>query len=123
MEHVIKELCVLKKAAKKHNKAVEKKEVDKMSPHKALFFLVEEALSKVYCKYALDLVESLVSNRPSDMSLHKKLDRTLQVLKKTKELVDAYIQATESDPIPHEYISTVLSDLGYTPNTCAVPTS
>lgn len=114
MEHVIKELAAVKKAVAKRTDSLKEKKVNDSSTHKVLFSLVEDALSKVYCKYALDLTQSVVAGAPSDKALHQRLDKTLQLLKKTKEIVHSYIQETEQDPIPEAYLVEAIQALDYT---------
>lgn len=116
MEAIEKELVAVLRCAHNKTKNINKNTMKKKTKQESLIVTLEDALSEVYCMYALDLANSLVFETTSDPEIHKTLKRVLQLLGKTKKEIGKYVSMYKKDPITEEYLHYVLSLLGYTVN-------
>ncbi|KAI5165425.1 hypothetical protein NEIG_00964 [Nematocida sp. ERTm5] len=113
MNHIIEELKSVKKAAESRTNTLNKSKISKRMKYDILLQILEDSLSKVHCKYMLDITNSIMCNAPINKILHTELTRTLELFEKTKKEVLKTIKRTGKDPITDDYIGQVVDILQY----------
>ncbi|EHY66303.1 hypothetical protein NEAUS04_1484 [Nematocida ausubeli] len=113
MNYVIQDLECVRKAALSRTNSINTSKLTKKMKYDVLVQIIEDALSKVHCKYALDLTNAIVCNTPVNSEMHVELTKTLELFKKTKKEISKTIKRSKVDPITEEYISHVLRVLEY----------
>ncbi|KAI5189456.1 hypothetical protein NEMIN01_0519 [Nematocida minor] len=113
MEYVVKDLEEIRNTVRNRTQTIDKKRMAKDTHSSIVIKIVEDALSKVYCKYMLEIANSIVCNKPIDKSLHVSLTRTLKLFEKTKEEISKTMGKTNRDPIKAEHMQSVIDKLQY----------
>lgn len=116
MEYVIRDLEEIKASMKNRTQTIDYKRLSKTGNANTSMQIVEDALSKVHCKYMLEIGESIVCSKPVNRELHCALTRTLSLLEKTKKEIANSMIKTGDSPITDEHLKSIMDALGYRTN-------